>query len=576
MKKILKIVVPILLALVILCSICWYFFQYDTTFTHDLLLRHARQQDVKGNYAVSAWLYDLAYRQREDEQVAIELSNQYKTQGNYSKAESTLAKALANSPSLELYMALTSIYIEQDKIRDAVLMLDKVSDPDIQSQLQSLRPAAPVSNAESGTYMQYISVEFTGPGTIYVNCHADYPSIKTDLYTDSIRLADGQTTLFAVSIAENGLVSPLSVYHYVIGSVVEEVIFADEAFEAAVRTQLGVDNNYVIYSNNLWDIKTFTVPADAITCSDLRWMPYLETLTIENATFEEYTALQELTSLKKLTIHGSRISDADLNIIADLPILRELTLRDCSISSIEPLSRCTTLTHLDLSSNAIRDISALSSLSQLHSLSLRSNAVISADALAGLSQLQELDISYNSLTTTQPIGALIGLVKLDVSANDLMNLNGLGTLYNMVEFVAGYNNLTDIAILRNSTMLETLNVSHNTLLNIDVIVKLPNLVSLDFSHNEVTYLPKLDVNCALQTIDGSYNALTSLNQLSKLENLTHVYMDYADINSSSSRLSNIDSLQHCPKLQEVHVYGTKVRNVSKLTDKGILVRYTPA
>lgn len=564
-----------MLILMIIFSICWYFLQYDTTFTHDLILSYARQQDAKGHYSFSAWLYDLAYQQHRDSLVIIELSNQYKAQGNYTKAESTLTKALSKDASVEVYIALSNLYVEQNKLRDAVLLLDKVSDPDIREQLQSLRPEAPISNAASGTYMQYISVEFSGQGTLYVSTNADYPGIANDLYKGPIQLSDGQTTIFAVSVGENGLVSPLSVYHYVVGSVVEEVIFADPAFEVAIRTQLGVDENYVIYSNILWDLKAFTVPSDAVTCQDLRWIPYLENLTIINASVDDLTALQELTSLKKLTIVGTRISDTDLKIIADRPILQELILNDCGISSIDALSQCTTLTHLDLSNNAIRDITALTSLTRLMSLSLRSNAVIYADALTEFSHLQQLDLAYNSLTTTEPLGMLTGLVKLDVSANDLMNLNGLGTLYKLKEFSASYNNLTDISILRNSTMLETLNVSHNTLLNIDVTAKLNNLIRLDFSYNEVTYLPKFDTACALQIIDGSYNALTSLNQLSKLENLTHVYMDYADINSNSS-LSNIDSLQHCSKLEEVHVYGTKVRNVTKLTSKGILVRYTPA
>ena len=46
-------------------------------------------------------------------------------------------------------------------------------------------------------------------------------------------------------------------------------------------------------------------------------------------------------------------------------------------------------------------------------------------------------------------------------------------------------------------------------------------------------------------------------------------MDY------NSNLSNINSLRYCDALQIVHVYGTKVTNISALADEGILVYYTP-
>ena len=46
-------------------------------------------------------------------------------------------------------------------------------------------------------------------------------------------------------------------------------------------------------------------------------------------------------------------------------------------------------------------------------------------------------------------------------------------------------------------------------------------------------------------------------------------------NNILKKLSNINSLQHCKALVEVFVYGTKVTNVSKLADAGILVHYTP-
>ena len=578
MKKFLKIAIPLLLAVLILVGIGWYFLQYNTGFTRDFLLQQARRLEEDGKHELAVWFYNLAYEQSKgNDAVAIELAQQFKDIGNYTKAEYTLSKAIEDGGSAELYIALCKTYLEQDKLRDAVLMLDKVADPEVKAQLDAMRPAAPVASAQSGTYMQYISVELTGEGTLYVNLQEDFPSLHTDLYREAITLEEGQTTLFAVSVAENGLVSPLSVYHYVVGSVVEEVEFADPAVEAAVRAKLGVDESYTIYSNQLWDISAFTVPAEAVSCEDLKWMPYIEELTILGGSFTDIRVLGELTRLRYLCISDIVMSKSSLQVIAGLPLLQDLSLRNCSISSIAPLAVCTELTHLDLSGNAIRDIAPLAGLLKLQELNLQSNAVINPQDISTLPALQVLDLSYNYLATTAPLGSLTTLTSLDISSNDLMRLEGLGTLTNLLHFAASDNNLIDVNILSGCTQLQTLVVSNNTLLNIDVAATLTNLVKLDFSHNEVTQLPKFKTTCALQVIDGSYNALSSLDRLSKLENLSHIYMDYADtkVAANGKRLTNVDALQYCPKLEQVHIYGTKVRNVSKLTDKGIYVEYTP-
>ena len=94
MKKAIRIIVPILLVLVLLFSIFWYLFVYDRDFTQNFLLNRARAADARGNYKTAAWLYDLAYRHSDgDEAVAIELAEQFKSIGNYTKAEYIKKKA---------------------------------------------------------------------------------------------------------------------------------------------------------------------------------------------------------------------------------------------------------------------------------------------------------------------------------------------------------------------------------------------------------------------------------------------------------------------------------------------------
>ena len=139
MKKFMKFLVPMLLSALIIASCFWYLFIYDRDFTRDTLLSQARYQDMYGNSRLSAWFYDAAYKfSGHDENVAIELANQYKQSGNYTKAEVTLNQAIRNNPTPELYTALCKAYVEQDKLLDAVYYRLAVSWEELDSFFCSL------------------------------------------------------------------------------------------------------------------------------------------------------------------------------------------------------------------------------------------------------------------------------------------------------------------------------------------------------------------------------------------------------------------------------------------------------
>lgn len=568
MKRLIKFIFPVLLIALIVTSIGWYLVEYDPAFTRDLLLRSARMMESNGNHSAAVWLYNLAYDSSGSDEVAMELAQQFKEIGNYSKAEYTLRKAIEDGGSVELYMALSKTYVEQGKLRDAVLMLENVSG-DMKLALQELRPAPPQVSIPSGSYQQYLSVALSAEGAIYVSTDNDYPSAIEDAYTGPIDLTTGETTLFAVSVGENGLVSPLAVYNYIIYDVVEKVTFADAGFEAAVREHLGYSADRVIYSNVLWNITELTLPETVNSCADLKWLPNLQSLTINGATLDLPNAFSACEKLEQLSINGSNVSTDLLQAIGMLPALKSLCLHECGISSISALSDLTTLEKLDLSGNAIRDISALSALTNLTELNLSSNALISLSGLEKLLALTVLDVSYNSIVSTEPLAAMVSIRELDISSNALRNLSGIENLVALERLSAAYNELLDLSALTNCTTLTHLDVSHNTLLSIDSVAQLSGLQEFDFSYNEVTQLPTFSKDCALRVMNGEHNQVSSLKRLSGLVNLTHVYMDY------NAQISSVSSLTECKALKEVHVYGTKVRSVSALTNLGILVVYSP-
>lgn len=569
MKKAVRFLVPLLLLIVIVGSIFWYLFIYDRDFTRDTLLSQARFQDLHGNARISSWCYNMAYSfSGHDQNVAIELANQYKSAGNYTKAEYTLTGAINSSPTAELYAALCKTYVEQNKLLDAVNMLDNIPDPEIRAILDANRPYAPVPDKEAGYYSQYIDLHLSSNGTVYYTTDGDFPSTAGPVYNEAITLDAGETTVYAISVADNGLVSSVAVLGYTITGVIEEVTFTDPALEAAIRELIHVDAEKTVYTNQLWEITDFTAPEGVEDYSDLALMPNLKTLTIQNQQLATLSPLASLGWLETLDLTGCRFPAEELSYLVSLSRLTSLTLSDCSLSTVAGLTGAQSLTHLDLSSNTLRNLDALAPMATLVELDLKHNAVTDLSALSNLVNLETLDVSFNALNTLSPLSSCIKLKWLGADNNQITSLNGIDSLVLLAHLSVDYNSLTDVSVLAGSTALTNLSIASNAISDITSLSTLTNLEIFDFSGNQVTQLPDWPEGCPMQTIDGSYNALTSIDVLSKMQSLTHVYMDY-------NLLTNVDALADNYCLVQVNVYGNKIEDVSALREHDIIVNYDP-
>lgn len=570
MKKTAKVLVPLFLALLIIATTAWYGLVYDRDFSRDMMLSQARAFSERGNQGIASWCYDMAYWfSSQDDDVAIELANQFKEEGNYTKAEYTLSNAIADGGTLDLYIALCKTYVEQDKLLDAVTMLDNISDLTIKAQLDALRPVAPVSDPLPGFYSQYIPVTLVGEGgTLYYTTDGEYPSVDDIPYSEPFTLPAGETTVYAVTVADNGLVSPLTIMGYTVGGVIEEVTFEDPAIEAAVRSILKLDSDEVIYTNQLWTILEFTVPAEAKSFNDLTKLAYLESLVLNEQSMESLQFLSPLTYLKRLDLTSCRFSADNLNVIASLPLLQELNLTDCGLSTVAGLENALSLMNLYLGDNTVRNLDPLSALTGLRELDLNHNAVTNLAALSPLSNLTKLDVSYNSLTGISAIGSCTKLESLIVNNNQITTLSGIENLTSLTYLHASSNQLTDAAPAAACLELRELYLSRNTLTDISALAVLVNLETLDFSYNQVTEIPAFPDGAALRTVDGSYNAVLSLKPLCNQENLSHVFMDY-------NQITSVGELESCYNLVMVSVYGNAVSGVEKLTAHDIIVNYDP-
>lgn len=571
MKKFLKVILPIILALIIILGILWYLFVYDRAFTRDMLLHGARYFEAEGDMDAASWFYDRAYEQGSgSDEIAIELARQYIAGGNYTQAEVTLNKAIKDGAGVSVYIALSKTYIEQDKLLDAVDLLDKLSDPKIKAELEKLRPAAPTTQQAPGFYNQYISVSVESDGNaLYVSGNGQYPSVMTDAYVGPISLQDGENVIYALAVSDTGLVSPISIFGYTVGGVIEEVSFADPAIETLIRQALQVTESKVLYSNDLWGIREFTVPAEATNYSDLRHLAFLETLTIDKGVSGQLDFLPKLTTLKSLTIRETTVSTDELQLIGSITSLERLTLSNCMLSTTTGLEGLKNLTYLDLSTNAIRNISALSGMTQLRELYIGQNALQDLSAISGCMSLSKLDVSYNAITSINPLYNLVLLNYLNISHNAVTDITGINALAELNTLYMNNNQIMALDPLSDCKKLSHLNVAHNSIVSIEPLSGINSLTNLDFSYNSVTKLPKWSSACALVNIDGSYNQITDLSNLAVLKAVNNIFMDY------NENIKSIEELAVCPVLIQVNVYGTKVTEVKALTDQSIIVNYNP-
>ena len=572
MKKTTKFLVPLVMGAFILASIVWYLFIYDRDFTRDTLLSQARYQDMYGNSRLSALFYNAAYHfSEQDEGVAVELANQYKHDGNFTKAEVTLTDAIRSNPAPALYTALSRCFVEQNKLLDAVALLDSLPESDLRNQINELRPAAPAVDQPAGYYSQYIEVCLESEGSKYIFYTTDgsYPSTEGLLYTGPISLDAGETTIYAIAVDEDGLVSPVTVLGYTLTGVIEEVTFTDPAMEAAARDLINLGEGKTIYSNDLWNITEFTAPEGVKTYADLSLLPNLASLTIQDQTIDTLSHLSSLTKLVALDLSGSSFPADDLAVLSSLPALNSLTLANCSLSTIQALEGAKNLTYLDLRNNTIRNLNVLSAMSTLMQLHLDHNAVTDLAALSSLENLTHLTVNYNALTSLTPLTGCIKLTHLEADHNQISTLSGVNKLSLLTHLSVDYNHLINVSALAGLTELTNLSIASNSIPDISPLNTLTKLQVLDFSGNmQIAALPAWPEGCALTTIDGSYNALTNIDGLKNMQNLTHIYMDY-------NQLTNIDALENCFCLVQVNVFGNAIPDVEILRDRDIIVNYDP-
>lgn len=552
MKRVLKIVIPLVVVLALLGTAAWFFLSFRADLTAGFLRGQAAKMVERERYSRAVTYYNWAWQlDPENQEIPLALAEAYAGSGNYTKAEYTLVRAISARPQdVDLYVALCQVYVAQDKLLDAVQMLDRTSDAEVKAALDELRPAAPVLSPENGYYTEYIEVTADGGGNaVYLSIDGDYPSMEDDAYTGPVTLPGGETMVMAVAVDENQMVSQAVQNGYTIGGVVEPVTLNDPAIDAAVREQLGMTAGETLMTDDLWSIAELTLPDTVADLADLSHFTGLTTLTIQNVSGLDFSVLSQLTALQTLDLSGCTISTGSLDAIAGLTGLRVLRLNNCALTDINALSQLTALTELQLANNSLTDIGVTSLMLDLETVTLTNNPVTSIAGLSACTKLKSLDISGCSVTS---IASLSGKTALET-------------------LLAGNNQIADLSPLEGCTALSVLEVPYNLVSDISVLAQLPALTRFVGNNNQITAVPDFDEETSkLQYIQLDYNEVADLAGLQGINSLNYVYADYNQVETILPLKNNINLIQ-------INVWDNPIpeEEVKSLQENSIIVNYNP-
>ncbi|KAL1490941.1 hypothetical protein ABEB36_011610 [Hypothenemus hampei] len=214
-----------------------------------------------------------------------------------------------------------------------------------------------------------------------------------------------------------------------------------------------------------------------------------------------YGALRGHATLEYFNLDHNRLHLIDRGAFVAMPALRELRLRNNSLSDTEtPWWELPNLKGLDLSENYFRKISAnfLENLPALRKVNLARNQLnfIDPNVFTLSPALEHINISWNNLATVHPatFRPLMGLYELDMSHNGLM------------EFVPGLPRVVEYLHLKNNEITALPTAPSPDL-------DLPALRMLDLSGNRIEIIDKN----GLSTMPQIKRLFLNGNNLKRLE-----------------------------------------------------------
>jgi len=563
--KILKILLIVVLAALIAGAVIFFF--CDDVMA-DVYFELGSRAEGRGDEAAALTWYERAFsKDTSDFAFCQTLALRFAEAGNYTKAERTLYDGINATPEQAgLYLTLSSVYTMQDKLLDAATLLDSVRDPTAKAEVEAARPAAPEISEKSGTYNEFltVTVDFDADTVCFIDLTGDYPSVNGTAYGGGIALPEGETILTAVSVNGSGIVSPMVRRTYHIDHVVRPVAFSDPVIEAVVRRELDRSGDLAVISSELWAMESLTVTAEdglVADWGDLVWFPGLRSLTLEDQEDLDLEGIAAISSLKELSLRSCGITSQDLEPLAQLTGLETLDLTGNSVATLNHLTPLQNLRVLRLAENSLSDLTPLENMPNLEELDLRENAVSDIEVLSQLGNLRRLDLEDDLVTDLTPL-TNAKLEYLNISRCTVGSIKALGTILPLEELHADSCEIYDIGPLATCANLRWLSARDNQIYSLSALSLLTDLEYADLTNNVIGDAADLSGMRSLTELHLAYNQITGGAPFASLPALELLNLDY-------NRLTGIADLIGCRSLRTLYCFGNDI------TDRDVFAEARP-
>lgn len=293
-----------------------------------------------------------------------------------------------------------------------------------------------------------------------------------------------------------------------------------------------------LYSLSLWNTHLTKAPVFSNH-------PSLKYLALGDNEIEDISGILNLSSLQELILSGNaplRLPNGEL----DFPNLLTLRLDETNITSLDALSKLTSLTELRAFYSQISDMSGISELTSLKRIRLYGSKLSSLN-VDKLTQLEELDVGRNDLVNPS-IPPLPTLQRLDLTGSQLNSLEFIRGLPNLMTLRLGDIGSSPLRVLTSLPLLHTLVIENSENVSSENWPSLPTLEELwlkNIQQDNIDFiktmprLTKLNVSTSPEIKD-----ISSLFRLPFLEYISFYYR--SDFNDNKPYCWQVDYLKNDP------------------------------
>lgn len=446
----------------------------------------------------------------------------------------------------DLYLRKVKIYVEAGRIGAAVDFLDDIDNSYINKKIQAKRPADLTYSPAQGKYSssQKVTIIPRKGETVYYTLNGEDPTLSSGVYSEPITVGTS-TTVIAIAVNKEGLVSPRLTLTYEIDNANEPIEFEDAKIEQMVRQALERPSGQ-LYAAQLAGVTSLSsdwTEGEVRTLKDLEYLPALNSLYLtDELLIEDYSVLTHLPALTSLGLSGCALTDENLAQINACHQLTQLDISNNQISSLDPINELVYLEYLnassnhlsaisavdfpalislDLSHNWLSDLTGVENYKALTSLNISDNRVSDLTPVSKLKNLSELWMSNNTPTNVKKLSALKNLVMLDISGCGLASLSVVNDFPSLSSLLANYNEIASLSTFKKQ--VQELQINYNPLVDLSPLTTQTELFALEAIGTQIKDVSCLTTLPSLETLDISDTPVTDATMLKSCPALNSLY-----------------------------------------------------